>query len=67
MDKRAVLCNNERERRREVNRDGRMDRCVRRIFTSVNNRVIALIAAVNNLQPPVGNSLWEETKYSARR
>lgn len=31
-----------------------------RIFTSVKSRVTALIAAVNNSNPLVGNSLWEE-------
>lgn len=30
------------------------------LFTSVNSRVIALIADVNNSKPLVGNSLWEE-------
>lgn len=58
MDKRTVYCHNERGR--EVNRHGRVDRCVEHIFTSVNSRVIALIAAVNNSKPLVRNSLWEE-------
>ncbi len=34
-----------------------------RILTSVNSRVRALIAAVNNSNPRVGNSLWEEPEY----
>lgn len=57
VDKRAVFCNGGRE----VSRDGRMDGCVEQIFTSVNSRVIALIAAVNNSKPLVGNSRPEET------
>lgn len=34
-----------------------------RILTPVNSRVIALIAAVNNSNPLVGNSLREEPEY----
>lgn len=37
------MCGGERDRGM-----GRADGCVERIFTSVNSRVIALIAAVNN-------------------
>lgn len=45
-------------RERDVNREARMDGCAEHIFTSVNSRVIALIAAVNNSKPLVGNSPW---------
>lgn len=48
------------ERERAVNRDGKTDGCVELLFTSINSRVIALIADVNNSKLLVGNSLWEE-------
>lgn len=65
-DKKAVYCHNEGEERGgEVDGEGRMDGCVERIFTSVNSRVIALITAVNNSKPLVGNSLRE--RRSSRR
>lgn len=67
-DKKAVYCHNEGEERGgEVDGEGRMDGCVERIFTSVNSRVIALITAVNNSKPLVGNSLREETEQSPWR
>lgn len=63
MDKKAVYCHNERAE----NRDGRMDGCVELLFTSVNSRVIALIADVNNSKPLDGNSLWEEPTHAHTR